>query len=63
VFVDANDCAGRVVPGGEAGGGVASPQAAKRIPPTTAPSSAAVGARTRRRCRARIAMSSSGCSG
>jgi hypothetical protein len=50
VLVGATHWAGRVVPDGEAGGGLASLQAAARsTPPATTPSSAAVGARSHRR--------------
>ncbi len=59
VLVDAREGAGRVVSGGEAEGGFASVQAARRMPPATALSSAAVGTPKRRSCRARIGMSSS----
>jgi hypothetical protein len=49
VLVDAPEWAGVVLPGGEAGRGLASVQAANRTIPATAPSSGAVGARKRRR--------------
>ena len=49
VLVGATHWAGRVVPDGEAGGGLASLQAARSTPPATTPSSAAVGARSHRR--------------
>jgi hypothetical protein len=49
VLVGACEGAGRAVSGGAAGGGFAAPQATRRIPLATAPSSAPAGARRRRR--------------
>jgi hypothetical protein len=49
VLVGAGEGAGRVVPGGEVGGGLALLQATTSSPAATAPFSAAVGARRRRR--------------